>query len=83
MKKETMRVKGKRRKPRVPPEGQERLHQGEAHQDKKKQKKKQRREKNRAKDEGNVRDDDPDVFLLHFSYFNKRQKRCRNAICCS
>lgn len=58
MKKESVRVKGERRKPRVPAEGQDRLHQGGAHQDKKKYK----RKKNRALGEDNVRDDDPDVF---------------------
>lgn len=61
MKKESIHKVGKRKKPRVPAEGQDRLHQGGAHQDKKKYK----REKNRAKSEENVRDD-PDVFLCIF-----------------
>ncbi len=55
MKKESIHKVGKRKKPRVPMEGQERLHQGGAHQDKKKYK----REKIRK----NVRED-PDVFLF-------------------
>lgn len=65
MKKESVKIKGKRRKPRVPAEGQDRLHQGGAHQDKKKYK----REKHRAHGEDCVRDNDPGVFLFSFHTF--------------
>jgi hypothetical protein len=44
--------KSERHKPRVPAEGRDRLHQGGAHQDKKKYK----REKNRAQREDSARD---------------------------
>ncbi len=52
--------KSKRQKPWLPEEGRDRIHQGGAHPDKTKY----RREKNRAREEGNVRDNDPGVFLL-------------------
>lgn len=69
MKKESIHKAGKRRKPRVPTEGQDRLHQGGVHKDKKKY----RREK-RKNDENAW--DDSGVFLFLSTYF------CRALFCC-
>jgi hypothetical protein len=57
MKKESVRAKRKRQKPRLPEEGQKRIRRGGAHKNKKK------REKNRA----NVRDT-PDVFCSFHTF---------------